>query len=75
MIYRCKYCKNRHDCPENKEQYERTCKTIGDIARAIDELPDYHCYYSLSLRCDYWSEDIGAYIAEQESEGADNGLE
>lgn len=62
MIYRCENCKNRHDCTENKKQYERTCNTIGDIARAIDELPDYHCYYSLSLRCDYWCKDKETYI-------------
>jgi hypothetical protein len=57
MIYKCENCVNRHNCCENKEQYERTCKTVGDIARAIDKTPDYHCWYSLTIKCDYWVED------------------
>ena len=61
MIYKCENCKNRHNCCENKEQYERTCKTVGDIARAIDKTPDYHCWYSLTIKCDYWVEDKETY--------------
>lgn len=61
MIYKCENCKNRHNCCENKEQYERTCETVGDIARAIDKMPDYHCYYGLTIRCDYWIDDKETY--------------
>lgn len=68
MIYRCENCENRHDCLENKEQYKRTCDVISAVARGIDELPDHHCYYSLSLRCDYWCEDKETYIGTMESE-------
>ena len=57
MIYKCENCVNRHNCCENKEQYERTCKVVADIARAIDKTPDYHCWYSLTIKCDYWVED------------------
>ena len=71
MIYRCEYCKNRHDCPENKEQYEKTCDIISAVMRGIGMLPDCHSYYSWSLKCDYWCEDIGTYFSE-ESEGADD---
>lgn len=71
MIYRCENCKNRHDCPENKEQYKRTCNIISAIARGLDELSDHHCYYSLSLRCDYWYEDKETYIGTMESEKDD----
>ena len=61
MIYKCENCKNRNDCCENKEQYERTCKTVDDIARAIDKLPDYRCYYSLTIKCDYFVDDRETY--------------
>lgn len=74
MIYRCKYCKNRHDCPENKEQYEKTCDIISTVVRGIDMLPDCHSYYSVSVKCDYWCDDISTYFSV-ESEGADDGLE
>ena len=61
MIYRCENCKSRNNCYENKEQYERTCKTVEDIAKAIDKLPDYHCYYCLSIKCDYWVCDMETF--------------
>lgn len=61
MIYKCENCKNRHNCCENKEQYERTCAMIGEIARAVDKSPAYHCYYSLTIKCDYWVEDKETY--------------
>lgn len=61
MIYKCENCKNRNNCCENKEQYERTCKMVGDIASAIDKAPDYHCWYSLTIKCDYWVEDKETY--------------
>ena len=57
MIYRCGNCKNRHNCCENKEQYEKTCEIIEVVARGIDKLPDCLSWYSLTVRCDYWQED------------------
>ena len=57
MIYRCEHCKNRHDCPENMEQYKKTCDIIDTVIRGIDELPECHSYYNLTLKCDYWYED------------------
>lgn len=57
MIFRCENCINRTGCSENKEQYEQTCKVIGDIASALDKLSGYHSYYSLTIKCDYWCED------------------
>ena len=72
MIYRCKHCKNRHDCPENKEQYEKTCDIASAFMRGIGSLPDYHSYYSWSLKCDYWYEDRETYVTTMESEGADD---
>ena len=62
MIYRCEYCKNRRDCPENKEQYIKTCDIIDTVIRGIDELPECHSYYNLTLKCDYWIEDYEAYV-------------
>ena len=61
MIYRCENCKNRHDCPENQAQYQRTCNLIREIARALDETQNYHCYYTLTVRCDYWCDDVTTY--------------
>ena len=61
MIYKCENCQNRHNCCENKEQYERTCEMVEDIARAIDRTPKYRCYYSLTIKCDYWVEDKETY--------------
>lgn len=66
MIYRCENCKNRNNCCENKEQYEHTCNIIEAVAKGLDELPETHCYFSLSLRCDYWVEDKETYIGEME---------
>lgn len=57
MIYRCGNCKNRHNCVENKEQYEKTCEIINTVARGIDRLPDCHSWYGITVRCDYWEED------------------
>lgn len=57
MIYECAKCKNRHNCVENKEQYEKTCEIINTVARGIDRLPDCHSFYGITVRCDYWEED------------------
>ena len=57
MIYRCGNCKNRHNCCENKEQYEKTCEIIDTVARGIDRLPDCCSYYTVIVKCDYWEED------------------
>lgn len=57
MIYMCENCKNRHNCCENKEQYEKTCEIIDTVARGIDKLPDCRSWYSITVRCDYWEED------------------
>lgn len=59
MIYRCGNCKNRNNCVENKEQYEKTCEIIETVARGIDRLPDCHSWYCVTVRCDYWEEDEG----------------
>ena len=64
MIYRCEYCTNRHDCPENKEQYMKACDIIDTVIRGIDKLPECHAYYNLTLRCDYWCEDKEEYRKE-----------
>ena len=50
MIHKCEDCKNRHDCPENKKQYEALCKAV----EKLEKKKKYHCWYSLKLRCDYW---------------------
>ena len=57
MIYRCENCINRKKCHENKKEYQNTCNTLEDIAKGLDRLPHYRCYYSLTIRCDYWGED------------------
>lgn len=57
MIFNCEDCINRNNCSENKEQYERTCKTLHDVARGLDKLPEYSSYYSLEIKCDYWVKD------------------
>lgn len=67
MIYRCEHCKNRQDCPENKEQYIKTCDIINTVVRGIDELPECHSFYSLTIRCDYWVEDKETYSCEMEN--------
>ena len=53
----CENCKNRHNCCENKEQYEKTCEIIDTVARGIDKLPDCRSWYGITVRCDYWKED------------------
>lgn len=68
MIYRCENCKNRNGCHENKEQYITTCNILSAVASGLDELPESHCYYSLTVRCDYWCEDKETYISTMESE-------
>lgn len=57
MIYMCENCKNRYNCCENKEQYEKTCEIIDTVARGIDKLPDCRSWYGITVRCDYWEED------------------
>ena len=69
MIFRCENCKNRHDCPENRKQYEKTCDIISAVVRGIDKLADCHSYYSVTVKCDYFCEDKETYIGTTESEG------
>lgn len=69
MIFRCEHCKNRHDCPENKTQYKKTCDIISTIVRGIDKLPECHSYYCITVKCDYWCEDTETHIGTMESEG------
>lgn len=57
MIYRCENCVNRHDCSENKSQYTNLCKVVNILINEADKLPDYRCYFSLTLKCDYFVED------------------
>ena len=57
MIYSCDYCVNRHDCHENKEEYTKACDLIAATLYEIEHNPDYLCWYSCSMKCDYWIED------------------
>ena len=69
MIFSCEDCINRNNCPENKEQYERTCNTLRDVARGLDKLPEYHSYYSLEIKCDYWVKDKEIEVLCSDGEG------
>lgn len=57
MIYKCENCSNRHNCPENKEQYQNLCNLLTTVVKEADKMPDYHCYFSFTLKCDYFVED------------------
>ena len=64
MIYRCEHCVNRYSCPENKEQYTKTCDIIETVAKGIDKLKECHSFYSLTIKCDYWIYDKELNIME-----------
>ena len=57
MIYKCENCKNRISCSEKQEGYKNLCKIIEKTDR--DRWHD--CYYTLTLKCDYWVEDKETY--------------
>lgn len=53
MIYKCENCKNRLNCPEKQEGYMNLCEAIENVNKANY----FNCYYSLTLKCDYWVKD------------------
>lgn len=53
MIYKCEDCVNRVNCPEKQAGYKNLC----DIVEKVDKEHYPDCYYSLTLKCDYWVED------------------
>lgn len=53
MIYKCENCKNRVNCPEKQEGYKNLCRDAETLNRT--HYPN--CYYSLTVKCDYWFED------------------
>lgn len=55
MIYKCENCINNDKCPENQTQYKQLCDAIEILINDSD----YHCYYSLNLKCDYYIPDKG----------------
>lgn len=57
MIYKCENCKNRNGCTEKKDGYEKLCKDIENVNKT--HYPN--CYYSITLKCDYWDEDKETY--------------
>lgn len=57
MVYRCKDCVNRNNCPENKEQYTRLGEATESIIHELDTKPEYHCWFSFTLKCDYYIHD------------------
>lgn len=57
MCFNCDNCKNRHNCPENKEQYQNLCSLMSTMLKEINKHPDYKCYFSFTLKCDYFVED------------------
>ena len=57
MIYKCENCKNRNNCKEKQDGYKGLCQTI----EKIDASCWSDCYYSLTLKCDYWVEDKETY--------------
>ena len=63
MIYKCENCKNRGNCPEKQEGYIKLCKDIENI----DKNSYHNCYYSLSLKCDYWVKDEATLTGSEET--------
>ena len=57
MIYKCENCKNRVDCPEKKQGYQNLCRD----AELLNRTHYPNCYYSLTVKCDYWVEDKETY--------------
>lgn len=64
MIYKCKDCLNRECCTENKAQYQ-ALSTLVEAVNKLDRTEPFHCWYSLSLKCDYFIQD--KKLCEQES--------
>ena len=64
MIYKCCDCVNRNNCSENKTQYE-ALSTLVEAVDKLDKTAPFHCWYNLTLKCDYFVEDTT--ICQQES--------
>lgn len=58
MIYHCKTCINRKNCPQNQKQYKALCQKIKRLLKK----KKYHCFYCLRLRCDYYIADKNEQI-------------
>ena len=65
--YKCENCINRHNCPENQSQYKKLCSAIDKLTKKRE----YHSYYSLTIKCDYWIADESTM--EQEVYCCNNG--
>lgn len=65
MIYKCENCANRHNCTScNKENYQNLCNLLATVVKEADKMPDYRCYFSLTLKCDYFVEDKETMLGE-----------
>ena len=71
MIYCCKDCINRVNCPQNQKQYQALCRKIGRLIKK----KSYHCFYSLRLKCDYFVADRGEVYCCPVCKAGDNNAE
>ena len=57
MIYKCVNCLNRYGCKEKQSGYINLCRDV----EALNRTHYPNCYYSLTVKCDYWVEDKESY--------------
>ena len=61
MIYKCENCQHRENCCENKEQYASLCKVVESVLK-LDKEPEFHAWFSLTMKCDYFQADASTEI-------------
>lgn len=65
MIYKCENCENRGNCTQNKGQYTALCKVVESVLK-LDKENEFHSWFNLTMRCDYFRPDRLREIANCE---------
>lgn len=56
MIYKCKDCASRENCPQDKAQYTALAKVVEAVLK-LDREDEFRSWFTLTMKCDYFCPD------------------